>query len=507
MKTEITLFSSPQTFFTRYPIASRILTTNLLREPRFKVNYTDTIPLMSYTKSLAKMGSDYRPILERLDETYSTYARWWCGYTTFGRFPIFYTFTGALDKDILAKLPSETILFTAYTILDIRVVKTLLNDKRKVVLGGSATFIYTPEMIRAYLIKMGIPKDITEKNLIIVQGYVDLKTDLYKIISDWKDTEIVENDFSTFWDCTEDNFMNHVKIYKQLFNTGINALLTSTCWWGKCSFCTYTCFPKYNFAENTTTDKLADYFREISRKYESKNIFFNDSYLIDSEYNRDLFQKLSKENYEMSFYTGVLLVKRPKYIEFLNSNSVDRIYIGIETTNNFSLNYINKGYSRKEIIEMVENMKKYMNKSVTPVFLTMVDLPVDAVNENDAINQIRDNYKFLYDIRQDLASAGIGKGIGCQFSLAPLRHFPKTDLIDDKYLKAGDPHSNNLIGVFRMYKYLNEKLGINIDEIYNSACLSEPMTRHLSNGEILQPDMVYADKEIIEDLVQWKFPQ
>ena len=126
---------------------------------------------------------------------------------------------------------------------------------------------------------------------------------------------------------------------------------------------------------------------------------------------------------------------------------------------------------------------------------------------SSCVINIKDNYKYLYDIRQELAAAGIGKGIGCQFSLAPLRHFPKTDLIDNDLLRLADPHSKDLIGVFRMYKYLNEKLGINIDEIYNASCLSEPMTRHLPNGEILEPDMNYIDKEVIEDLVQWKFPK
>ena len=507
MPIDITLFSSPQTFFTRYPISSRILTSNLEKEKRFRIHSTATIPLMCYTKSVTLLQQKYKSILENSDETYARYADAWCGSTVFGRFPIFYIFSGKFDREILDRLETEVIFFTAYTVLDFRVVKILLNDNRKVVLGGSSTFVYEPELIRKFLLEMGADEDKVKNNLIVVRGYVDKNTDLYKIFEKWEDTEIKENDFSSFWDCTEDVYMKHVRVYKGFFNTEIGALLTPTCWWGKCTFCTYTCFPHNDFIKGVSVDKLVEHFNIISKNYDSRNIFFHDSYINPTAKSKELFKRLSEEGFKMSFYTGIKLLKNPKYIDFLNDCNMDRIYIGAEHSNDFQLETINKGYGRKELFEMIDVFKKHLKREIIPVILLMVDLPSNAPSKKDAIQEIKDNYRTFYDIRQELKNEGFAWGAGCQFNLAPLRHFPKTNLVDGNLLRhatSDQMSSDQLIGIFGMYKYLSEKLDIDISEIENSKCLSEPLVRYLPNGEMLESDMFYVDKEVIEDISRWK---
>lgn len=508
MKERITLFSTPQTYFTRYPIASKILTNNLERDKRFSVHYTDNISLICYTKAIKLLNEKYIPMLEKIDDTYSNYAKTWSGGTTISRFSIFYVFTGIFDELILSKIPTEVVFCTAYTVLDLRLVKTLLNDNRKVMLGGSSTFIYEPELIRKFMISMGVDREKVEKNLIIVGGYVDLTTDLYSIYKRWEDYVITENDFTTFWDCLEDNLIENVRLYDSLFQTGLNALLTSRCWWGKCKFCTYTCFPEYDFTKNVTVDKMVNYFIKLSKLYNSKNIFFNDSYLVNNKYNKELFRELSDRGFTLLLYTGVLLLNRPDYIDFLNENNVVSLLIGVESTNDFSLKYINKGFQRKDIYSMVDKMKKYMRKSIMPEFLLMFDLPLNSPNKTEAIETIKDNYQVLIDMRNDLASSGVANGIGCNFSLAPLRHFPKTDLADGNLLRVEsfDKEPEDLIGIISMYKYLSRSLGIDMTEIDKASCLSEPIMRYLPNGEPLNSDANYLDKEIIKELGTWKKP-
>jgi hypothetical protein len=62
-----------------------------------------------------------------------------------------------------------------------------------VIIGGSLLNSYTFQEIRDIVFLIAEKKYM--KNLMIVKGYVDLTTDLYKMVREWKDVEITENDF------------------------------------------------------------------------------------------------------------------------------------------------------------------------------------------------------------------------------------------------------------------------------------------------------------------------
>jgi len=418
---------------------------------------------------------------------------------SYGRFPLFYIFTGALDNVILENIKTEVVFLTANTVLDFRIAKILLADKRKVVLGGSATMIYEPHEIRTMLSHMGVEAEAKD-NLIIVSGYVDLKTDLHDIFDKWVDRQLTENDFSTFWDCTEDGFMDYVKIYRKLFGTNLNGLMTSKCWWGKCRFCTYGCLPKVDFTDGVPVSKVIEHFKTLRKNYDSSNIFFNDSYMVNTDYNRKILRGLTEEGFEVSIYTGVKLLNNEKYLDFVNESNMGRLCIGIESLSNYALEYINKGYTFYNIASMIEKLRERLNKDITPIFLIMCDLPVSSTR------RIRTMYRALYYMRHELASAGIGNGVGCQFNLSPLRHYPKTNLIDGNVLRHAD-NREDLIGVLGLYEYFHEKLDINIDEVRNTNVLNQPMHRYLPSGEKIKSDIHYVDKKFIEDIVKWKFPQ
>jgi hypothetical protein len=496
MKIDISYLTSPQTWFSRFPISSRILTSNIVNDKRFNVHFTEQIPLICYTKAFNIWKTKYRDMITGKDP----YDIFVTGTDiSYGRFPLFYIFTGALDNIILENIKTEIVFLTANTVLDFRIAKILLKDKRKVVMGGSATMIYEPHEIRTMLSHMGVEAEAKD-NLIIVSGYVDLKTDLYDIFSKWVDKTLTENDFSTFWDCTEDGFMDYVKIYRKLFGTNLNGLMTSKCWYGKCRFCTYGCLPKVDFTDDVSVQRIIDHFKTLRKNYESNNIFFNDSYMVNTPYNKEVLMGLTEEGFEVSIYTGVKLLNNKKYLDFVNEVNMGRLCIGIESLSNYALDYINKGYGFGEIARMVEGLKDNLNRNITPIFLIMCDLPVSS------IKRIRTMYRALYYMRHELANAGIGNGVGCQFNLSPLRHYPKTNLIDGDVLR----HAHNrkdLMGILGLYEYFHEKLDINIDEVRNTNVLNQPMHRYLPDGEQIKSDIHYVDEKFIKDIVEWKFPQ
>ena len=508
MKTEITLLTSPQTFYSRFPIAGRILTTNLVNDKRFKVHFTENIQLKCYTKGFEKwkgLWNDDEDLLAG-ENSYDVFARGWLNirYGKFNwncRFPLLYMYTGALDSLILENIKTEIVFCTAYSIIDLRIVKTLLLDKRKVVLGGASTMIYTAEEIRNYLIEMGIDKDIVDKNIIIVSGYVDLTTDLYDIFNKWVDTTITENDFSTFWDCTEDGFIDYVKIYRNLFDTNLSAIMTSKCWWGKCRYCTYKRLPKIDFCKDVSVDRMLEYFHTLKKNYDSENIFFNDSYFLNNKFNVELMNLMSPD-FSMSMFSGVKLMSNKKYLEFINQNNINVLCLGIESVNDFSLDYIVKGYHKKDIIYMLSQIKKYINRPITLFILIMIDLPMNSPNKKQYITDINNDWNFLAEMKKEI----IDMGLHVQMAFSPLRHFPKTNLIDNNLLRHAKDGMGyeRLSGLNGLYDYFSKKLDMNIDQIVENKVINEPVVRYLPNGEFLESDMHYVDKDVLKYVAKWE---
>jgi hypothetical protein len=509
MKTDITLLSSPQIFYSRFPFGGRILYQNLSNNKNFKVHLSESIQLKCYTEGFQRWKGlwDENESLLSGKNSYDVFARGWLNikYGKFNwncRFPLFYMYTGALDNLILENIETEIVFCTAYSIIDLRIIKTLLNDKRKIVLGGAATMIYSYEEIRKYLVEMGVDKNIVDKNIIIVSGYVDLTTDLYKIFEKWEDTKIEENDFTTFWDCTEDGFMDYVQIYRKIFDTNLTSIMTSKCWWGKCKYCTYTCLPKIDFSKNVSIDKMLDYYHTLEKNYDSSNVFFNDSYFLNTKYNTELINAMTNEGFSVSFFSGVKLMSNRKYLKFINNSNVNVICMGLESVNDFSLDYIIKGYYRKDITYMLSQIKKYIDRPLTLFMLLMIDLPMNSKNKKQYILDVNDDWNYLAEMKRKL----IDMGLHVQMAFSPLRHFPKTNLIDNNLLRYAEDGMGyeELSGLNCIYDYFSRHLGINIDSIKENRCINEPVARFLPNGEFIESDMHHVDKHILKYVSTWE---
>jgi len=509
MKTEITLLNSPQIFSSRFPISGRVLTSNLMNDKRFKVHLTEHIQLKCYSTGFNRWKSLWNdkdnPLIGT--DSYDVFARGWINakiskFEWNSKFTMFYMYTGALDDVILENIKTEVVFYTTYSILDLRMIKVLLNNRHKVVMGGASTFIYSTKEIREYLKKMNVGDDLL-KNLIIVSGYVDLTTDLYKIFTKWEDTAIIENDFTTMWDCTTDGFIDYINIYRKLFDTHIGALLTSKCWWGKCKFCTYNRLPKINFTEGVSVDKVFNYFCTLRENYKSNNVFFNDSYILNNKFNKELLKRMANDGFYISIFSGIKLMSNKKFLEFLNDIKINTICLGLESVNDFSLNYIQKGYGKKEITEMVSQIKKYVNVPINLYTFLMIDLPINSPDRQTALSDIKRDWDFIANLKKEIVEAGFH----CEMAFSPLRHFPKTNLIDGNLLRHANENQmmyEKLSGLHGLYDYFNRKLGINIDQIRENKCINEPMVRYLPNGDFLESDMHHVDKEVLRYTAQWE---
>ncbi len=510
MKTEITLLNSPQIFSSRFPISGRILTSNLVNDKRFDVHLTEHIQLKCYSKGFTRWKSLWNNEDNPLSGTdnYDVFARGWINakiskFEWNSKFTLFYMYTGALDDVILQNIKTEVVFFTAYSILDLRMIKVLLNNRHKVVMGGASAFIYSPKEIREYLKKMNVANDLISKNLIIVTGYVDLTTDLYKIFDKWEDTVITKNDFTTMWDCTIDGFIDYIGIYRKLFDTHIGALLTSECWWGNCKFCTYNLLPKINFTDGVSVDKVFNYFCILRENYKSNNVFFNDSYILNTKFNKELLKKMSDDGFHISIFSGIKLMSNQKFLHFLNEIRINTICLGLESVNDFSLEYIQKGYGKKEINEMISQIKKYVKVPMTLYTFLITDLPMNSKNKETALSDIKRDWDFIVNFKKEVAKAGFH----CEIAFSPLRHFPKTNLIDGNLLRYANEDQMNyesLSGLHGLYDYFNRKLGIDISQIVENKCINEAVVRYLPNGDFLESDIHHVDKEILRYSAKWE---
>ena len=159
----------PPLFKPFYPMATRIITENLLRNKNLEVDFSD-IPVTTYAsktadrlydKIMSKVDSRFSPnVVSFLNQKYMVYN-------------IFYVFMaqGYFDEYILIDPDTEYIILTCLNFCDLLILKHLLQNNKKVVLGGPLINIgLSPYFIRKFMELMGVHPSKLIKNLIIVSG-------------------------------------------------------------------------------------------------------------------------------------------------------------------------------------------------------------------------------------------------------------------------------------------------------------------------------------------------
>ena len=101
---------------------------------------------------------------------------------------------------------------------------------------------------------------------------------------------------------------------------------------------------------------------ETMEGFNSKHIRFIDSYYRPHS---PVVQEILKEisQYHITIFTGITLLKDKAYVEFVNQY-VDCLLIGLESTSDFTLKHVAKGYRYKDIELAVENMIQYLDRRI-----------------------------------------------------------------------------------------------------------------------------------------------
>jgi len=489
-------------------MATRIITENLLRNKNLEVTFSD-IPVTTYASNTAdRLYDDIMSnvalrsspnVVSFLNQKYMVYN-------------IFYVFMaqGYFDEYILINPDTEYTILTCLNFCDLLILKHLLQNNKKVVLGGPLINIgLSPSFIRKFMKLMGVQPSKLVESLIIVSGNIDLTTDLYQIIRNWKDTAIINNNYGTVYECERDFLKN---LYEGSGAIPVHLGFSNHCWYGKCKFCTYRELPKMNFLAGQEIRTVADSIHSLVNTFGSDHIRFIDSYFRkNSAQVQEILEQIKE--YHITVYTGITMLKDKQYIEFLN-RYVNCLLIGLESTSDFSLHQVDKGYTSRDIEIAVDNIIKYMNKDIFLEISIILDLP--AKDSED----VKTNYRKISELKDRLTS----EGFKVAFHMNILSVFPNLELLHTEagLLKNSTNHSdmnhatgkNYIINILRecgMDRPLQLPSDCVIrDEdnthnlLYGYISSDVPVVRYDVNGNVLPSDLELMDEAVMKEILTRK---
>lgn len=156
--------------------------------------------------------------------------------------------------------------------------------------------------------------------------------------------------------------------------------------------------------------------------------------------------------------------------------------IGIESFNDFSLNYIKKGYKQSDIFEAFDLMKKHMNTNIRLNPYLIIDLPYKS--RDDLI----ENYVMAVELQNEMRS------LGFEFKYTPnwLEITPDTKdlLIDNKFIKMDTTRKSQ--GRHIAFEFMEE---IGLIKPHEYEYLAIPFQRYDVMGNILEPDIYQIPEE------------
>jgi hypothetical protein len=467
-------------------IPCRVLTENLTRNPNFDVtflNYTITANV-----NLQKDTPEYINKIEKENRVLRECTTSW--YTLF---QVAYSNYHYIDL-LLNEIKTEYLFYSCSALqIEFAHIAQILNHGIKVIIGGSLLNSYTFQEIRDIVSLIAEKKYM--KNLMIVKGYVDLTTDLYTMVREWKDVEITENDFTTFWECTEDYTVEKVARLKKM---GFNFLeyypfeysvfiLDNKCWWNKCRFCTYPLYQHKDFTVGSTASKISNNIIAAIRKYDNGVFFTNDYFQFTPKY-KEILQNLVDEGIKIVIFSGIQAFKNKSYIENINKY-ISAVKLGVESFSDFSLQYNNKGYTYADIRNVMQSIKEDMKSDVSFLANMIVDLPIN----NEA--EIIENYEKAAEFKKELLDAGHPFNFSAK--LLTINKDQKERFIDNRFVTVGDSNISGRYLVFDMFR----RMGVIKDDTYKT--MSLPLLRFDENGNELSTDFSYISHDLAVKTFRW----
>jgi hypothetical protein len=494
----------PPLFKPFYPMATRIITENMLRDGHLNVRFSE-IPIRTY---LSKIHRElYDKIMKRVISESPPNVAAFVG-QKYMENSLFYVFMihGYFDEFIYEEPDEEYVVLTCINFCDLLMVRDLLEQNKKVLLGGPLVNIgLSQQFIREFLARMGVQAQKLRDNLAVVLGNIDLTTDLHALIRKWQDSTISSNDYSTIYACERD-FLQC--FYPDSMKIPVHFGLHNHCWHGKCKFCTYRYLPKMDFLKHSHVPEMVRYTHAVMEKFHSRQLRFIDSYY--STNNPKVQDYLSQVNgYNITIYTGIHLLKKAEYIRFINGFA-DCLLIGLETTSDFSLKHIDKGYTYQDVQDAVENIIRYLDPHIFLEISIIVDLP------HKDREDVRLNYENILKLKETLENAGFKVAVHMNI----LSVFPNLELLatEDSLLKASHREEdiqtssgkNYLVHILRkagMDQPLQLPGGIIRDRNgtddfhYGYISTDVPVVRYDANGNVLPSDLEIVDEEIMKGIL------
>jgi len=236
--------------------------------------------------------------------------------------------------------------------------------------------------------------------------------------------------------------------------------------------------------------------------------------LIDSYYLsnapgvRDILEEI--KDYNITIYSGITLLKKKDYIKFINKY-VDCLLIGLESTSDFSLRAVNKGYTYQDIQDAVDNIVKYLDRKIYLEISIILDLPCRDIND------IQTNYRNIAKIQQRLINEGFQVGI--HMNILSVRPNLELLYVKESLLKRSNGHNgldvssgrNYLISLLRQAGMDNPSLlpagSLLLDKYslhdlhYGYISSDVPIIRYDVQGNILPSDLNLVDEDVMRDIL------
>lgn len=456
---------------------TRVLTENLMRDDRLDTVF-NMATIVNEIKSRIYLKKEFEPKIDKLRKDLSKVYNI-CMKSAAAVYSS-YKYADSIPDSV----KHDTILYSANNgVFDFPPIISMLNAGLRVVVGGPTAALYK-DRLRKTLTDYGC-KNL--HNLIIVSGFVDLTTDIHKIVSDWKDTTIVENDFSTFWDCEKDFVQPLIPIIHKIRNSkefSIATLFENGCWWKKCTFCNYRYLPIASFIDNVSVEKVVQNILNTCKLHNTKRVFIGNDYFVFKPFSEEVFKVLKEQGIRIEIYTGIQLLKNIQYVKKIEKY-ISRIYVGVESLDDFSLKYINKGFTSQDVLKAFDNIMNICDPKLEVHLFLMIDLPIQ--NRFNVVT----NYEKIYNLKQKLLNNNFQVGMLPKL-LEVNRDLLGNDFIDNKFLRVANHDSQFLSGRYIIWKMF-EDLGIAERSIYRDR--TTPLERYGTDGSVIPSDLfLISDK-------------
>lgn len=457
---------------------TRVLTENLSRDDRLDTTF-NMATIVNEIKSRLYLKREFEPKVDQVRTNLSKVYNM-CLKSAAAVYSS-YKYADSIPDSVKC----DTILYSANNgVFDFPPIISMLNAGLRVVVGGPTAALYK-DKLRKRLEEYGC-KNL--HNLIIVSGFVDLKTDIYNIISDWKDVSIVDNDFSTFWECERDFVYPLIPIIRKIRNStefSIAVLFENGCWWKKCRFCNYRNLPVASFIENVSVEKVIQNILNTCKLHNTKRVFIGNDYFVFEPFSEKVFKVLKEHGIRIEIYTGVQLLKNIQYVKKINKY-ISRIYVGVESLDAFSLKYINKGFTPEDVLKAFDNIINICDPKLEVHLFLMIDLPIQS--RSDVVV----NYEKIYSLKQKLLNNNFQVGMLPKL-LEINRDLLGDDFIDNNFLRVADHDSQFLSGRYIIWKMF-EDFGIAERSIYRDR--TTPLERYGIDGRIIPSDLFLISDEL-----------